>query len=183
LPESDHLSGSPAARDLNDARPWQTMLRLLADLDQFHAQIERVLELLPSESRALLAVWSTGGLTAGDLARRIKLSNAATTTLVDRLEHRDLVVRTRLETNKRFVVITPTPRANDRLAGIGRILQELIDRHTAVAPADAPDVGESLHLLRNLLDDAISTFRLTPVEVFPPSLDDLPIRAYRISDD
>lgn len=182
-PNAHPASPDGASQGENAVEPWVSVLHLLADVDQLHAQVDRILELLPTESRALLAVWSTGGLTAGDLARRIKLSNAATTTLVDRLEQRKLVQRTRLESNKRFVVITPTQRAIDRLATIGRFVQDLFDLHADTAPDQARELERSLHVLRRLLDETTTTIRLTPDEVDPPSLDELPIRADQTRDD
>ena len=166
-----------------DDATWARILGLLAELDQFHAQIQRVLDILGSESRALVALWSSGGLTAGELARRVKLSNAATTTLIDRLEHRKLVTRSRSTTNKRFVNIQATPLAHERLATIGCHLQERFEHTASTEPHEAQLIDQALAPFRRLLDEAITTLRLTPVEVFPASLDGLPIRAFRTSED
>ena len=165
---------------------WMSVFELLAELDQLYVQIQRVLDILPSETRALLAVWHAGGLAAGELAKRTKLSAQATTTLIDRLESRRLVERTRHPENKRFVIVRATPTAHERLASVGRLLQARHDLATTIAPRSAQQAQRGIEPLRRLIDETTTIMRLTPIEVFPASLDrvsHLPISAFQMTDE
>jgi DNA-binding MarR family transcriptional regulator len=183
IPQHDHPDAMPIPSKAEPDAVWARVFRLLADLDQLHVQIQRVLDVLPSEARALLAVWNADGLSAGELAKRVKLTNAAITTLIDRLEHRNLVMRTRNKANKRYVIVTATPLAHERLAMIGSRLQERYQHAADTATRRARRIEQGIEPLRDLLDESITTLRLTPIEVFPVSLDNLPIQAFQTTDD
>jgi len=65
-----------------------------------------------------------GGMSVGDLARRVNLSHATVTDILNRLEKRNLVRRVRSELDRRRVRVTATPEA-DRLLRISPpLLQE-----------------------------------------------------------
>ncbi len=178
--------GASAANAAEADAFWSRMFRLLAELDQLHIQIQRVLDIQPSEARALLAVWNANGLSAGILAKHIKLTAPATTALIDRLESRGLVERAKLASNKRYVIVTVTPVAHERLATIGAYLESRLERATVSAPRTAQQASRGVEPLRRLLDETIAIMRGTPVEVFPASLDRLggsSIRAFQNTDE
>ena len=52
---------------------------------------------------------SATGLAVGELAKQVNLSQATVTDILDRLEKRELVKRTRSETDKRRVLVSATP--------------------------------------------------------------------------
>ncbi len=65
-----------------------------------------------------------GGLTAGELARRVSLSQATVTDIVKRLEARRLLRRTRDTVDRRRVLITATGRGEQLQASAPPLLQE-----------------------------------------------------------
>ncbi len=73
---------------------------------------------------ALQVIGRQGELNVGDLARRINLSQGTVTTILDRLEKRGLVVRTRSTTDKRRVVVSLSEIGSEALASAPTLLQE-----------------------------------------------------------
>lgn len=65
-----------------------------------------------------------GPMTIGDLARRISLSQATVTTIIDRLERKQLAVRVRGSEDKRRVYVDITEKAKDALAAQPNVFQE-----------------------------------------------------------
>jgi DNA-binding MarR family transcriptional regulator len=65
-----------------------------------------------TDGRCLDVIDQRPGLTAGELAVAVGLTPGAVTTVLDRLEKRGFVTRTRDPEDRRRVTLTPTPEAN-----------------------------------------------------------------------
>jgi DNA-binding HxlR family transcriptional regulator len=59
-----------------------------------------------------------------ELARAVNLSQATVTGILDRLEKKRMVVRARSEVDRRKVLVSATPAAEDVLSGAPPLLQE-----------------------------------------------------------
>lgn len=70
------------------------------------------------ERLALAHLWDHGDMQMSELARRIPLSRAAVTALVDRLTARDLVARVADTLDRRRTTLTLTPRARSLIGGL-----------------------------------------------------------------
>ncbi|MBN2049555.1 MAG: MarR family transcriptional regulator [Spirochaetales bacterium] len=64
------------------------------------------------------------GVVAGDLARRVSLSQATITTIIDRLEQKGIVKRVKSEVDKRRVYFQATEKASGCLVGNPSLIQE-----------------------------------------------------------
>ncbi len=64
------------------------------------------------------------GIVAGDLAKRISLSQATVTTIIDRLEQKGIVKRIRSVVDKRRVYFQATEKASEYLVGNPSLIQE-----------------------------------------------------------
>lgn len=84
----------------------------------FHAAVASLLDLHPTDYKALGLVERLGPLSAGDLAKRSGLATASVTSLLDRLESRGFVRRIRDPEDRRRVLVEPV---RDRLSA-GRAL-------------------------------------------------------------
>ena len=84
----------------------------------FHAAVAERAGLGPSDHKALDVLLRQGPHTAGDLAERIGLSPASISALVDRLETRGYVRRTRDTDDRRRVLVTPAPEGLAPLAAL-----------------------------------------------------------------
>lgn len=80
------------------------------------------------QSLILRDVIGAGGLTPGELARRVSLSQATVTDIVKRLEARGLLQRARDEVDRRRVLITATADGESLHASAPPLLQETFVR-------------------------------------------------------
>lgn len=64
------------------------------------------------------------GVAVGELAQRVHLSQATVTDILDRLEKRALVVRSRSSADKRRVLVYPTPAAEELIKSAPSLLQD-----------------------------------------------------------
>jgi DNA-binding MarR family transcriptional regulator len=117
----------------------------------------------PTDGRAIDVIDQHGRITAGDLARELRLSTGAVTTLVDRLERAGFARRVADEHDRRRVLIEVTP-----------VVHELAQRIYG-APADAVSFAEGfsdeelevLHRFQELSRDWLEE-RLERVANLPP---------------
>ncbi|MFK4223061.1 MarR family winged helix-turn-helix transcriptional regulator [Streptomyces sp. NPDC019890] len=89
----------------------QQLRSLQQSFDAFDEAAAARLGVNRTDLRCLDLVLGRGPLSAGELSTALKLSPAATTTVIDRLERAGLVARTRDETNRRRVLVTATEAA------------------------------------------------------------------------
>jgi DNA-binding MarR family transcriptional regulator len=90
-----------------------------ADAD-VQTRVRAVTGLADNEIRVMEYVISTVAAghdaTPSDISRRLRISSASTTALLDRLERAGLVERANHPTDRRSILISPTPEAERRLA-------------------------------------------------------------------
>ncbi|MEU9114034.1 MarR family transcriptional regulator [Streptomyces sp. NPDC048483] len=89
------------------------MRRLQQSFDAFDEAAAAVLGLNRTDLRCLDLVLAADSLSAGELTAAAKLSPAATTTAIDRLERAGFVTRTRDAANRRRVLVTATDAARE----------------------------------------------------------------------
>lgn len=131
------------------------------------------------QSIILRTVVTAGGLTAGDLARRVSLSQATVTDIVKRLEAKRLLKRTRDEVDRRRVVITATGKGTELYSHAPPLLQEtFVRRFGALTDWEQNLLLASMQRIAELMDasDLDAAPMLTsgavaaPAEVFEPAL-------------
>ncbi len=96
-----------------------------------------------------------GPLTLGELAEHLRLSRAATTELVDRVEERGLVGRIRDERDRRRVFVMVTEAGQAKAAGAGRVLGDaaLLAAIARMSPADRRSLVDGLRALIRAADE------------------------------
>jgi DNA-binding MarR family transcriptional regulator len=91
--------------------------RIAQSLDTYSKTIEHDAGLTLPQLLLLEALRSDGdALTAGRLAQRVSLTQGTVTSILDRLEARGLVRRTRANDDRRRVLVALTPRGRSLLA-------------------------------------------------------------------
>lgn len=107
--------------------------------DGFDDAVGVLLGLNPTDLRCL--DWlSEGAMSAGELAEATGLSTAATTTLLDRLEHKGFVRRERDDTDRRRVIVSMTTEGQQQVHRLygplaeegSRLLARFTDRELAM---------------------------------------------------
>lgn len=94
-----------------------------------------------------------GGLTAGELARRVSVSQATVTDILKRLEQRGLILRTRSEQDRRQVLVEATERGRELAGTSPPLLQErFIQRFNGLAEWEQTLLLSSLQRIAELMD-------------------------------
>lgn len=110
------------------------------------------LDLTMAQLKALMIVLQTGGVASRGLAERLSIGPSAVTPLVDQLVDEKLVRREDDPSDRRVVLIRPTPRAvalRRKLLETSRAaVTEVLDE---IPPADVPSIQRAL---AQLLDAA-----------------------------
>jgi DNA-binding MarR family transcriptional regulator len=145
---------TPAARQQLDAmavadslRP--TLLRLARELRR-----ERIAGVSPHQVGLLVAIKYAPGVTVGELAAGERVSTAAMSKRVSRLERDGLVTRTQSQTDRRRVGLTLTEDGQRTLRRVrSRRTAWLASRLSSLSPAELEAVGAAAEPLARLLEE------------------------------
>lgn len=93
------------------------------------------------------------GAAVGELAQRVNLSQATVTDILDRLEKRALVVRSRSTADKRRVLVYPTPAAKRLIKRAPSLLQDAFTtRFLQLEPWERSQMLSTLQRVANMMD-------------------------------
>jgi DNA-binding MarR family transcriptional regulator len=146
---------TPAAKQQLDAmavadslRP--TLLRLARELRR-----EKIAGVSPHQVGLLVAIKYAPGVTVGELATGERVSTAAMSKRVSRLERDGLVTRTKNEADRRRVGLTLTEDGQRTLRRVrSRRTAWLASRLSSLTPAELDAVGAAAEPLAQLLEEA-----------------------------
>jgi DNA-binding MarR family transcriptional regulator len=94
-----------------------------------------------------------GGISAGELANRVSLSQATVTDILNRLEQRGLLTRERSDSDRRRVMVKPTPAGGEVIAAAPPLLQEtFVRRFGDLKPWEQMLLLSSLQRIAELMD-------------------------------
>ena len=124
--------------------------QLQQSFDAFDEAAAAHLGLNRTDLRCLDIVLSTGPLSAGQLSAALRLSPAATTTVVDRLIRAEMVTRTEDSENRRRKLIDGTAKARNAAAAIFEPVG--VAGRTALARFDHGALQAALEFLRTTRD-------------------------------
>ena len=101
------------------ARRATELVREIHDVSQeFERHVGRELTVNPTDLHAMEHLIQSGPLSPTELARRLDISTAAATTVVDRLTALGHATRTQHPTDRRGVVVVPSPASAARAMSI-----------------------------------------------------------------
>jgi DNA-binding MarR family transcriptional regulator len=91
-------------------------------------------------------------VTVGELARRVNLGQATVTDILDRLEQRGLVTRTRSDADRRRVLVRPTAAADKVLRAAAPLLEDsFAAEFDRLAPQHRAQIVDSLNRVAAML--------------------------------
>lgn len=131
-----HRTGAPPVR----VRRATELVRDVREVSQeFELFVGRELSVNPTDLQAMEHLIQSGPLSPTELARRLDISTAAATTVVDRLTALGHTTRTQHPTDRRGVVVVPTPGSVARamatlmpmIMGIDEVLDDFDDEEQA----------------------------------------------------
>lgn len=105
-------------------RVLTTLRRVIRGLDSHSRQISQHRGLTVPQILIMREMNRRGSISVGDLAREVSLSQATITSILDRLEHRNLVQRSRGQQDKRTVWVELTADGRTVLDTAPPLLQE-----------------------------------------------------------
>lgn len=106
------------------AQVLQNLRRIMRSVDLHSQQLRRSIGLTGPQLLVLTEIQREPGLSSGELARRVSLSHPTVTSILDRLEARGLVTRTRTAQDRRRVELRLTEEAERRVEHSPTALQE-----------------------------------------------------------
>ena len=102
--------------------------QIIRATDLYSRKLSKVSGLTSPQLLIMQAIAGKGEMTMGDLASEVSLSQATVTTILDRLEKRDLIERKRGETDKRRVYACLTQGGLDIIDQAPTLQDEFIAR-------------------------------------------------------
>src|SRR3954453_339718 len=125
-----------------------TLLRLARELRR-----EKIAGVSPQQVGLLVAIKYAPGVTGGELAADERVSTAAMSKRVSRLQRDGLVARTKSEADRRCIGLTLTEEGQRALRRVGsRRTAWLASRLSALSPAELASVGAAAESLALVLE-------------------------------
>lgn len=122
-------------------------------VDLHSKQLEKSVGLTVPQLLVLQSLASSDGLTVGEVAGGVHLSQGTVTAVLDRLAGKGFVTRARSETDRRKVRVALTPEGKAKLAEAPDMLQEgFVQRFEALASWEQKMLTASLERVAELLD-------------------------------
>lgn len=127
--------------------------RLIRATDLRSKQLSKTVGLTAPQLLLLQTTKRHGEITIGDIARNMSLSQATVTTIVDRLEARDLLVRQKSTRDKRRVYVSLTQQGEAVLENAPPALHtQLIEKFKNLEPWEQSMILAALQRLANMMD-------------------------------
>jgi DNA-binding MarR family transcriptional regulator len=144
---ADAAGGTPRPR----ARRATELVRELFEVSrEFESHVGRQLTVNPTDLQAMEHLMLAGPLSPTDLSKRIGISTAATTAVIDRLVALDHVSRTQHPTDRRGVVVVPNHRSVER--AMGTLVPMIVGVDGVLDEFDAEDRATITHYLERVLE-------------------------------
>jgi DNA-binding MarR family transcriptional regulator len=130
-------------------------------------QLERSHGLTAPQALVLKTIIGLGQVSVGNLAKRVSLSQATVTDILNRLEHRALVLRTRSSEDRRRVMVSATEQAVAIMSRSPPLLQEaFVERFLALDDWEQNLLISSLQRITTLM--GVEALDASPVLVATP---------------
>lgn len=127
--------------------------KIIRATDLYSKKLNKVAGLTAPQLLLLREISATNGITASAVAQNITLSPATVSNIIDRLEQRELISRTRSTSDKRRVVLSLTEKGAALLAGSPRPLQHhFIEKFIALDDWEQSLLVSSVQRVAHMMD-------------------------------
>jgi DNA-binding MarR family transcriptional regulator len=139
-----------------------TLRKIIRAIDIHSRQLSKQYGLTGPQLVVISEIGQSGQMTIGELARRISLSQATVTTILDRLENKELATRVRGSEDKRRVYVDITEKARSILETHPNFLQEgFVKRFDALEDWEKTLILSSIQRIATMMDTST-----LPVEAY-----------------
>jgi DNA-binding MarR family transcriptional regulator len=130
-----------------------SLRRIMRAIDLHSKHLERQAGVTVPQILVLQTIDECGSLAVSELARRVSLSQATITSVIDRLAQKGLVRRDRSATDRRVVSVSLTDFGKVRIADAPELLQEdFIRRFEKLEPWEQKMLIAALERVASLMD-------------------------------
>lgn len=127
--------------------------RIMRAIDLHSKKLERSAGLTVPQILVLQALEEGGSLPVGEIARRVSLSQATVTSILDRLGRKDMLHRARDDRDRRVVTVSLTPAGADRVRHLPGLLQEdFVSRFESLEPWEQAMLTSAVQRIAAILD-------------------------------
>lgn len=113
----------------NSQKALVLLRQIIRSTDMQDKEISRSTGLTPAQLMVMQTLRESFPLTTGELAKEMALTQATVTSILDRLEKKELVARERGTEDKRKVWVSPTDAGIELMKGAPTMQQDLFVRH------------------------------------------------------
>ncbi|MBV7315999.1 MarR family winged helix-turn-helix transcriptional regulator [Shewanella sp. NIFS-20-20] len=130
-----------------------SLRRVIRAIDIHSRQLNKVSGLTGPQLMVMQSIETLATPLAKDIAKEVALSPATVTTIIDRLEAKQLVIRTRSETDKRKVHLSLSESGRSLLSGSPKPLQEhFITRYQNLEEWEQSQLLSSIERIVSMMD-------------------------------
>ena len=131
----------------------EALRRIIRAVDLHSRALVQKCRLTGPQLVVLRAIADSRPASVGEIARKVHLSQATVTGILDRLEARDLVTRSRSPDDRRRVVASLSPGAEEKLRSAPPLLQEhFIQRFLELEEQEQQEILASLERVVSLME-------------------------------
>ena len=139
-------------RDLS-VEVLETLRKIIRAIDIHSRKLSKEFGLTGPQLVVIKEIASKGPVSIGAVARGVSLSQATVTSILDRLEQRDFVIRDRSSEDRRRVLVHVTEKAQAVLESNPNFLQdEFLRRFTALAEWEQSLILSSIQRIAAMMD-------------------------------
>lgn len=140
-------------RDSYDLRILQSLRRIIRAIDIHSHKLAHLHNITGPQLGCLLAVKESGPLTSGSVARKVYLSPSTVVGIIDRLEKKGLVARTRDSRDRRVVYVSITPNGEKLIQDTPALMQETLTKAILQLPElEQVSIAMALEKLTQLME-------------------------------
>jgi DNA-binding MarR family transcriptional regulator len=148
---------------LYSRRIIQSLRKLMRQMDQHSRNLDRQYGITVPQIVCLYEIYEKGTMTLSVLSKNVHLSSSTLVGVIDRLEEKGFVRRTRNTEDRRVIFIEITPKGHEFIVTSPHLLHNRLDEQFKVTPeAEQIIIANSLDLLVDMLENnGFSSFRTT----------------------
>lgn len=130
-----------------------SLRQIIRAIDLHSKKLERESGITGPQLLVMQQIGTKGEMTSGVIAREVSLSQATVTSIIDRLERKELLKRERSDTDKRKVIISLTEKGVQSLEGAPALMQEsFVDAFNQLEDWEQSLILSSLQRLSDMMN-------------------------------
>ncbi len=130
-----------------------SLRQIIRAIDLHSKKLERESGITGPQLLVMQQIGTKAEMTSGVIAREVSLSQATVTSIIDRLERKELLKRVRSDTDKRKVIISLTEKGVQSLEGAPALMQEsFVDAFNQLEDWEQSLILSSLQRLSDMMN-------------------------------